>query len=605
MISNRRHILLVLSVLLAMLMGGCAQEEFATQGMGTLHLSIGQITQDNGTRATPQQLGKPLAEQFSLRIQRQGMIFYDAAFVENMELGVGDYDITAYYGEDVVLGKDCPYYEGTTMVAIEKDASTSVTIPCRVANSLVSVVFGRDEEERARFDSHYTNYGLMVRIDDHSLAITHEDVGSSIYFSAGSKPTLLFYGTLRTENDELVWCEITSELLPEVFGAADHAIITLSLPDPSSVLGVNISKVDLEKVTVEETIPLSWLPSPIATARHRYNEDGELVGTDVEFSNSYPGLKWKAVVTNNAGEEVRSVEGRGELLSLYTNSSEWPYLPSGNYLATYYVSNEVTSHKVSSRAFSVGKPELYITLGGYSSYTKYLEGDIDAANACDPKTIYSPTARFNVNERLLAKYPYTFTIQYASMDVENISNIMPGKNTWKISNPISNQAISLTPYRLNATVSFDGVSVSNYKEFYITGLPVTYAPPTKGNGWTSSGTVTFRDSEVELGYNALQKSQYIINTNIAIPRLTEVALSYDGMMKTGWASENILTITIGSNKIFSYRKGTSFFFEKETFQGTEVMTLTEPASEIKCHNSYGYEQSYSTIYSLSLKYGSK
>ena len=75
MISNRRHILLVLSVLLAMLMEGCVQEEFATQGMGTLHLSIGQITQDNGTRATPQQLGKPLAEQFSLRIQRQGKVF--------------------------------------------------------------------------------------------------------------------------------------------------------------------------------------------------------------------------------------------------------------------------------------------------------------------------------------------------------------------------------------------------------------------------------------------------------------------------------------------------------------------------------------------------
>ena len=114
--------------------------------------------------------------------------------------------------------------------------------------------------------------------------------------------------------------------------------------------------------------------------------------------------------------------------------------------------------------------------------------------------------------------------------------------------------------------------------------------------------MTFRDNEVELGYNAVQGSQQITNTNIAIPRSTKVSMDYSGMIKTGLISENVLTITIGGNKFLSYRKGSSWW-DKETFQGTVVMTLTELASEIKCHNSYGYEQSYSTIYSLSLKYG--
>ena len=604
MIKNRRHLLSALFIaVFAIALSGCSQEELLVPAEGTLHLSIGNISQGTETRATPAQLGKPLAEKFNLRVQRSqsDRVFYDGGFVEDLKLGVGSYEVTAYYGEDVVLGKDAPYYEGVATVEIEEDKSTSATIPCRVANALVSVVFGRDEEERKRFERYYTHFGLMVRIGEHSLALTGDEPMSSIYFPAGSSPTLLFYGTLKG-NGDLVWCEVTSDALPNVFAAADHATITLSLPNPESALNVKISKAELETVTIRETLPLSWLPAPKVTAQHRYDSAGDLVGTALEFSNSYVGMSWRAVVTNPVGQEVRRVEGYGKLTSPYASSADWPYLPSGYYKATYYIIDGEVAHEVSSREFNIGRPELNLVVGGYSSYTKYLEGDVDAANQCDPKTIYSPMAKLNVSEDLLAKYPYAFIVRYASTSEVNVVNSMPGKNTWKPSNPIANQAASLNPYRLNVNATFDDVSVSNYKDFYITGLPVTYAPPTRADGWTSSGTVTFRDSEVELGYNAVQGSQQISNTNIAIPRSTTVSMDYSGMIKTGLISENILTITIGSNKFLSYRKGSSWW-DKETFQGTVVMTLTDPASEIKCHNSYGYEQSYSTIYSLSLKYG--
>lgn len=604
MIKNRRHILSALFIaVVAIALSGCSQEESLVPAEGSLHLSIGSIAQKTETRATPAQLGKPLAEKFNLRVQRSqsDRVFYDGGFVEDLKLGVGSYEVTAYYGEDVVLGKDAPYYEGVATVEIEEDKSTSATIPCRVANALVSVVFGRDEEERKRFDRYYTHFGLMVRIGEHSLALNSDEPMSSVYFPAGSSPTLLFYGT-RKGSDDFVWCEVTSDVLPDAFAAADHAIITLSLPDPESALNVNISKAELETVTIHETVPLSWLPAPKATAQHRYNSAGELVGTSLEFSNTYLGMQWRAVVTNSSGQEVRRVEGSGKLTSPYASSSDWPYLPSGDYKATYYIIDGEVPHEVNSREFNIGRPELNLVVGGYSSYTKYLEGDVEAANQCDPKTIYSPMAKLNVSEDLLAKYPYAFIVRYASTPEVNVVNSMPGKNTWKSSAPIADQAASLNPYRLNVNATFDGVAVSNYKDFYITGLPVTFAPPAKANGWTSSGTVTFRDSEVELGYNAVQGSQQITNTNIAIPRSTKVSMDYSGMIKTGLISENILTITIGGNKFLSYRKGSSWW-DKETFQGTVVMTLTESASEIKCHNSYGYEQSYSTIYSLSLKYG--
>ena len=602
--NNKRNILYLLISLFTMaIMGACSQEEIDTLANGTLRLSIGHAGPKAETRATPAQLGKPLADKFNLRVQRSGsdMVFYEDKFVSDLELKVGTYDITAYYGEDVVIGKDAPYYEGVATALIEEDKSTSVTIPCRVANALISVIFGRDEVERKRFDRFYSDYGLIVKMGDHSLALTADEVESSIYFPAGSTPTLIFYGTLK-ENDELVWCELSSTSLPIPFAAADHAIVTLNLPDPESALNVDITKVEVVTESMVETIPLSWLPISTATAQHHYDSQGILMGTDVIFSNSYPGMQWKAVVTNAKGEELRTVSGTGELKSTYDSSSDWPYLPSGDYKATFYLEDEGTFNKVGSRDFSVGKPELKLLLGGYSSYTKYLEGDIDAANGCDRKTIYDISVMFNVSEALLARLPYTFTFQYASKAIEKVT---AGKNTFKMSEPLSNQAVSLTPYRLKADASFDGVSVNNYKDFHITGLPVSYAPPKESTGW-KAGTdyVTFSDGEVKLGERGWlddHYDEYIYNRDFAIPKFTLVALDYDIMIYPATIGTTLM-ISLGEDFLLSKREDGGSFNE-HPYSGSTMVELSDDAVELNCLNSYGGSMTYSCIYSLSLKYG--
>ena len=604
MSNNKRNILYLLISLFTMaIMGACSQEEIDALANGTLRLSIGHAGPKAETRATPAQLGKPLADNFNLRVQRSGsdMVFYEDKVVSDLELKVGTYDITAYYGEDVVIGKDAPYYEGVATALIEEDKSTSVTIPCRVANALISVIFGRDEVERKRFDRFYSDYGLIVKMGDHSLALTADEVESSIYFPAGSTPTLIFYGTLK-ENDELVWCELSSTSLPIPFAAADHAIVTLNLPDPESALNVDITKVEVVTESMVETIPLSWLPISTATAQHHYDSQGILMGTDVTFSDSYPGMQWKAVVTNAKGEELRTVSGTGELKSTYDSSSDWPYLPSGDYKATFYLEDEGTFNKVGSRDFSVGKPELKLLLGGYSSYTKYLEGDIDAANGCDRKTIYDISVMFNVSEALLAIFPYTFTFQYASKAVEKVAT---GKNTFKMSTPLTNQAVSLTPYRLKADASFDGVSVNNYKDFHITGLPVTYAPPKKETGWVA-GTdyVTFSDGEVKLGERGWlddHYDEYIYNRDFAIPKFTLVALDYDIMIYPATIGTTLM-ISLGEDFLLSKREDGGSFNE-HPYSGSTMVELSDDAVELNCLNSYGGSMTYSCIYSLSLKYG--
>ena len=578
---------------MVILLGGCSQEEITSFTNGTLRLNIGHVSQKTETRATPSQLGKPLVDRFKLKIQRAGStnVSYDGTFVDNLELSVGTYNIMAYYGEDVLLGKDCPYYEGSATATIEEDQSTSVTIPCRVANALVSVVFGRDEEERARFDKFYKDYGLRVRIGNQSIDLASDEAKQSVYFPAGSAPTLIFYGTLR-EFDRVVSCELQSGDLPTIYEAAEHAIVTLTLPDPESALTINISKVEVETVTIGETIPLSWLPAPVVTAQHRYDEAGYLQGTDVEFSNSYPGMPWRAVVTNAAGVAVRSIEAGDALLSSYDSSSEYPYLPSGDYKATYYIVDGASATEVSSVTFSLGKPDLKLIVGGYTSYTRFLEGDIDGANACDGKTVYDILVSLNVAERVLAKSDYSFTFRYGSGDTENVGT---GKNRF-YRETVPNQAASFEPYRLEANVTFDGVSLNANKEFYITGLPAMYAPPSTANGWSkSSGTVSFNSSDVKL------ENGSITNTGLAIPAQTKVAMDYKVKIRAGATllSTTKFTITIGSTEVFSQtQRGNAFSESSSDYSGSKAYTSNSQTTTIKCNSN----KSYTSIYSLSLKY---
>lgn len=589
---NRRNSLSALFLLVvAVFVGGCSQETPEILTNGTLRLSIGHVAQKVESRATPSQLGKPLAAMFNLKIQRSGSqtCCYDGKFVEELSVNIGTYDITAYYGENVILGKDAPYYEGVATALIEEGVSTSVSIPCRVANALVSVSFGRNEEERARFDKFYANYGLMVRIANHSLAITNEDKGASIYFPAGSSPTLVFFGSLR-ENGEVVSCEMTSDAIPEVFAAADHAIITLTLPDPESAMDVDISKVEVETVTIEETIPLSWLPVPVAVAEHSYDAAGNLVGTDVSLSSSYPGIQWRTVLTNASDEPVRVMEGIGELQLSYDKSPEYPYLPSGDYKAIYYAMQGEAAKEISSCEFSVGKPELKVTVGGYSSYTKYLEGDVDGANACGGNSVYDLSVALNVSEALLTKYAYSFTFKYASGYTENVE---AGKNSF-FRESVENQVASSDPYRLSANATFDGVSVDAHKDFYITGLPVKFAPPSTANGWAkASGSVSFNSGEARL------ENGSISNSNFAIPAQTKVTMDYNVKIRAGglWTS-NKLTITLGNNEMFSKSLSGGLLGKEESYNDSKSVTLSSQALMLKCSNT----KSYSNITSLTLKY---
>lgn len=589
---ERNILYLVLISVALILFSSCAQEDWTSLPEGELKLSIGQVCVETETRATPSELGKPVAEMFKLKVQRSESddVAYEGTFVESLQLNIGTYDITATCGENVIIGRDTPYYIGFVQATINKDEPSAATIPCRVGNALVSVRFGHNEEETERFNRFYEDYGLLVRNGEYSMAIGKDETNSSIYFPEGTSPELVFYGTMKQDGDRVVSSVLTHPSLPSVFGAADHAIVTLSLPDPESAIVVNIAKVELVESNLDETIPLSWLPVPSVRPNHNYNVQGMLMGTDLIFSNTYPEMEWEARVTNAKGDTVRRITGSGELISKYTDSEEWPYLPNGRYKATYYLHSEGEVNKVSSREFNVGSPNLTITIGGYTSYDKYEEGDIEAANALEGNTLYELQVQTNVAPALtkISKYAYQFLFDFNGEEQSSDNNLCL----------LGNKVLpaKLDTYMLKANVEFAGEKTSVQRDFRVTGIPFSFEPPTTST-WSKSGDVTDEGEYARMGmWNGGEQS--LTYSNVAIPSGLRLALDYKFKPNAG-AISTTLTIYAGEQSLVS---GKAESYKNPTYEGVQEVTLSASATNVRCHNSYGAGATGTDVYRVAMRY---
>lgn len=576
---------------------------------GGIRVALENVSTAVVSRSTPAELGTPMMEAFHLSVvDAAGSSKYDGSFTTGViHLPGGRYTVSATYGDNPLLDKDAPYYVGTTDVTVADDQVAEAAIHCTVGNALISVAFGKDEAERARFNKFYSSYSLNVCLDGYKSSISNFAPKQSVYFRAGSSVSLEFEGVLAGNGQSVSTTLDVSGVadFPKTFKAADHAIVTLTLPDPETAAIVDISKVELVKATLENTIPVSWLPLPTPNAEHRYNDQGELVGTDVKFNDTYPGMEWQAVVTGKDGSVYRTVSGKGALNSDYaSNAAAWPYLPAGNYTATYTVTVDGKAQSMGSRDFSVSAPALRLTPGGYTSYSKYLEGDVDAANACDAYSAYALSAKLNVAQSLLANAKYS-TSASATFNGSNIAGTQNG-NTFVYGNK-TDLAPSFNAYKLNCSATFDNTTVSASHDLFITGLPVEFSPPTREAGWTAHGTVAWGDADgtrIRLGQNTVSNPHSVENNKFAVPAGVKIEAPYDVVMHP--ATENItLTLSFGDTNYFEVteKKIGAFSFGKDIpYQGSAIFTTSAPASLAKASHSQGVAQNRSYIYTLSYKY---
>lgn len=249
--------------LVGMLMAACQTEQWEAP-QGGLCITLAEDISIS-TKSTPAELGKPTAEKFTLNIVKEstGESLYSGVYTSQpIPASTGTYTVTATYGTDYAIALDSPYYKGeATGVEVEANQPTPVTLTCKVANALASIVYG--EGQIYKFNDLFSTYGVEVKAGNSSVTIGRNGfTEQSAYYRAGSTPTFTFKGTLKESNED-VSMEITSDkLTADAFQAGQHCKLTLSLKPAIAGAIITVEKVEVETVTISETIPVEWLPKP-------------------------------------------------------------------------------------------------------------------------------------------------------------------------------------------------------------------------------------------------------------------------------------------------------------------------------------------------------
>lgn len=240
---------------MACLLAACQTDDWR-EARGGIRVSLGEASVGVETKSTPEELGKPLTTEFNVRVVKEGgSEIYNGKFPdETIPASAGTYTVTASYGENAGIAWDAPYYEGTTEepVVVKDGETATATVTCKVANALFSATFPPAEE----MEKAYEAYGLKVTVGSTSMTFKPGEM-RHIYVKAGSAVKYAFaYTRLSGEEGE---APLTSDELPTAPEAGTHYIINLTMDDK---LGLDISKVEAEEVSISETIPLEWLPAP-------------------------------------------------------------------------------------------------------------------------------------------------------------------------------------------------------------------------------------------------------------------------------------------------------------------------------------------------------
>ncbi len=290
---------------------GCSKDDEQTERSGFV-ISLDEATVDVASRATPKELGKPLDVNFHIKVVNTttGSSVYDGAFTKLIPVNAGSYELTASYGEDVELEFDTPYYIGTVTAEHQKNVNTPVSIPCKVGNALLSVVF----ENASAFNQLYKKYGMRVDVGESSKTIGGDETAKSLYFKAGSDVKIYFDATKKDNSPYSV--DLTAGLASVLpFKAADHAVVKLS----TSAFGLKIEKIEVEKVTVSETIPVEWLPKPKVSGFEdiTYVETDDAPSAVIDYTASLPIQDMELTV--NMQDEQYSAYNKTYTLSTLTS----------------------------------------------------------------------------------------------------------------------------------------------------------------------------------------------------------------------------------------------------------------------------------------------
>lgn len=326
-----RYIHLIGLWILALAMVGCQEEEDSalTDGTGLLISLTNDV--EVTTKSTPAELGEPLKQKFKLKVVNDAtpsLKYYEGNYKEGLKVSTpeGRFRLTAEYGTNPILALNDPYYKGDTIAEVEKDKTTSVSISCKVANALTSVVFGEPTEGQD-FTADFSDYRVDVFVEEdenhtYVAPVEIKDNGKSAYYRAGTIPTFTFVGTVR-ETGKPYTFKLENDQLKNAanFAAGKHCKIILTMAKAEAGLKVEVSKVKVEEVDITETIPLDWLPKPKLEASEAFENntlsivETQTVSDALVKLNTATGLQDLKMKFHFTDEQFASLNDKEYLLS--------------------------------------------------------------------------------------------------------------------------------------------------------------------------------------------------------------------------------------------------------------------------------------------------
>ncbi|MCR8882835.1 DUF4493 domain-containing protein [Phocaeicola plebeius] len=286
----------LLLLLCGMWLGGCQQEDdFRSSAQTGFQITLTDEANQAYSRTAPDKLEDPATSMFRLRVvdATTGKVAYSGKCTESVLVKEGTYNLTATYGENPVIGLDTPYYEGTLEnQQVVTGQMTSATIPCAVANALLSVNYDAESLKKV-----YEDYSVTVSVYGQSVEIDSTGVKSA-YFKADSSVKLVFHGHLAGTGKEVSYDIPEPEGSPfSNISAKTHVKITLGTDSiTSSGVGISVEKVKVSKVSVTETLPLEFLPKPKLESKGFVNN--ELSFAETEEKSAVINLKLSSPLQN-------------------------------------------------------------------------------------------------------------------------------------------------------------------------------------------------------------------------------------------------------------------------------------------------------------------
>lgn len=251
----RKSIYLIICCCLLCL--GC-QEELETTSNGSLNIFL--TDEVAATRTLPDALSDELKQQFSISLlrDRKGAIITEYSgllkdFGGNRILKIGTYRAVASYGENEILALDAPYYYGEVEeVSIEKNKVTSITIACKVANALATFEIANP----VTFEKYLKDYYVEIKAGGECLTWRPGDT-THPYFKSGSSVQLALKGISIATGEE---CSYKLNPIEAVVAGIKYKY---KLKISPSNVGLDVkTEQQQESVTINETVPETWLPAP-------------------------------------------------------------------------------------------------------------------------------------------------------------------------------------------------------------------------------------------------------------------------------------------------------------------------------------------------------